>query len=53
MFMVLISSIGRSEIGTTIILDPVRNAGDRERSSLEKESKVVAYMSRINERDKT
>lgn len=49
----LIHGTGRSEIRTTIILDPVRNAGDRERSSLEKESEIIAYMSRINERDKT
>lgn len=44
---------GGSEISTTIILDPVRNTGDRERSSVEKEYKAIAYMSRINEGDKT
>jgi hypothetical protein len=49
----LIYGTGRSEIRTTIILDPVRNAGDRERGSLEKEYEIIAYMSRINERDKT
>ena len=45
--------IGRSKIGSTVILDPVRDPGDAGRRSIEKESQAIAYMSRVDARDKT